>query len=194
MTGKPLPEALRSAQAIPLERDLVASCLDPRKELDRRFARASAQTPAALHPAERRGALAGITGHVAESVVEIVLEGHGWSPMWHFTGPGRHGIDLLFLDPGAERLFAVEVKATLRARRWPRLRSSELRQMGLAWLDKADNPGMVDWALSSADVYGAVVLVNFHDSAFKAALTGDFDAWLPITDRRQLDDLSWATC
>jgi hypothetical protein len=51
----------------------------------------------ALHPAERRGALGGVTGHVAESVVEIVLESLGWTPVWHFLGPGRHGVDLLLL-------------------------------------------------------------------------------------------------
>src|SRR2546423_3514 len=110
----PLLEALPSAQAIPLERDLISGCLDPEEELDRRFARACTDSLAALPPWERRGALAGVTGHIGESVVEVALDGHGWSPVWHFTGPGRHGVDLLLLGPGAERLVAVEVKATLR--------------------------------------------------------------------------------
>ena len=193
MTGKSLPEALRSAQAIPLERDLVLGCLDLKKELDRRFARACTGSLAALRPAERRGGLAGTTGHVAEAVVESLLLEHGWNPFWDLPGPGLHGVDLLFLDPSAEHLFAVEVKATLRPGQWPRFRSRELTQMGAAWLDKPDNPGMVDWAVSSDDVYGAVVLVNFHDSAFKAALTADLESWLPVTDLRQLDDLEWAT-
>ena len=65
--------------------------------------------------------------------------------------------------------------------------------MGAAWLDKPDNPGMADWAVSSEDVYGAVVLVNFHELAFKAALTADLESWLPVTDPHQLDDVGWAT-
>ena len=39
MTGKSLPEALRSAQAIPLERDLISGCLDPEEELDEKTSR-----------------------------------------------------------------------------------------------------------------------------------------------------------
>ena len=30
--------------------------------------------------------------------------------LWHFTGPGRHGVDLIVLCPTAERVIAVEVK------------------------------------------------------------------------------------
>ena len=61
------------------------------------------------------------------------------------------------------------------------------------WLDKLDNPGMVEWNVTSEDVYGAVVLVNFQESSFKSALTADFVGWLPVIDPRQLDDLDWAT-
>jgi hypothetical protein len=189
VTGKtPLPEALRSARALPLGRDLI-SALTLDDELGRRFARARAASIAALRPEESRGGLAGVTGHIGESVAAIVLGAHGWSPVWHFEGPGRHGVDLLLLGPGAERLFAVEVKATLRPRYWPRVP----RHLDMpVWLDKADNPGMKDWEITSEDVYGAVVLVNFHDWAFKVALTADFEDWLPVTDPRQLDDLEWA--
>ena len=191
MTGKaPLPEALRSACVLPLERRLISGCLASGDELDRRFDRACTGSLAALRPDERRGGLAGVTGHVGESVAEAVLVGHGWSPVWHFTGPGRHGVDLLLLGPGAEHLIAVEVKATLRPRYWPRVP----RHVDMpAWLDKLDNPGMAEWDVTSEDVYGAVVLVSFHHSAFKAALTADFEGWLPVTDPRQLDDLEWAT-
>jgi hypothetical protein len=190
VTGKAsLPEALRSARALPLERDLISG-LTLEDELGRRFARACVGSLAALRPDERRGGLAGVTGHVGESVVEIVLDAHGWSPVWHFEGPGRHGVDLLLLGPGAERLFAVEVKATLRPRYWPRVP----RRLDMpVWLDKADNPGMEDWGVLSDDVFGAVVLVNFHDRAFKAALTADFASWLGVMEPRQLDDLEWAT-
>ena len=188
MTGKSLPEALRSAQAIPLERDLISGCLDPEEELDRRFARACTDSLAALPPWERRGALAGATGHIGESVVEVALDGHGWSPVWHFTGPGRHGVDLLLLGPGAERLVAVEVKATLRPRHWPRVpRHADIS----AWLDRPDNPGMAEWGFGSEDVFGAVALVNFHELGYKVALTGDFTSWLPVLGREQLDDLDW---
>jgi hypothetical protein len=191
--GKSLPEALRSAQPIPFERDLVLGCLDPEKELDRRFARAFSGSLAALRPEERRGGLAGITGHVAEAVIESVLVEHRWNPVWDLPGSGLHGVDLLFLDPHEQHLFAVEVKATLRPGHWPRFRSEELRQMSAAWLDKPDNPGMVDWTVGSEDVYGAVALVNFHESAFKAAMTADLESWLSVRDSRQLDDLDWAT-
>jgi hypothetical protein len=190
VTGKaPLPEALRSAQPIAFERDLISGCLASGDELDNRFDRACTGSLAALRPEERRGGLAGVTGHVGESVVEVVLADHGWSPVWHFTGPGRHGVDLLLLGPDAERLIAVEVKATLRLRHWPRVpRHVEMP----VWLDKLDNPGMVEWNVTSADVYGAVVVVNFYESAFRAALTADVVGWLAVTDPRQLDDLEWA--
>lgn len=193
MIGTPLPEALRSAQPLPLERDLVLGCLDMEKELDCRFARACAGSLRALRPEERAGGLAPVTGHVAEAVVESILLEHNWNPVWDLPSAGLHGVDLLFLDPREEHLFAVEVKATLRPRHWPRFRSNELTQMGAAWLDKPDNPGMVDWAVSSEDVYGAVVLVNFHEFAFKAALTADLESWLPVMDLRQLNDVGWAT-
>jgi hypothetical protein len=26
----------------------------------------------------------------------------GWHVLWHFTGPGRHGVDLVFLTPASE--------------------------------------------------------------------------------------------
>jgi hypothetical protein len=118
---------------MPLEQEVVAACLDPAlRPGDGVFARAFAEGLAALDPTERGGALGGVTGHIAESVVEIILAEHGWIPVWHLIGPGRHGTDLLMLGPGAERLFAIEVKGTIRPRHWPRLRRAELVQMDLA--------------------------------------------------------------
>jgi hypothetical protein len=126
-----------------------------------------------------------------ESVVEVVLESLGWIPVWHFVGPGRHGVDLLLLGPGTERLFAIEVKGTLRPRRWPRLRRGELTQMDVGWLDKSDNPAMSDWGVTSEDVYGGIVCVNFHDLLFKVALTAGFTTWRPIERLEQLEALEW---
>ena len=110
-------------------------------------------------------------------MTEIALEAVGWTPVWHFAGPGRHGVDLLLLGPGEERLFAVEVKGTLRPRNWPRMRRGELTQMDLAWLDKADNPAMSEWGVTSDDAYGAIALINFAELRFKIALTRDFATW-----------------
>jgi hypothetical protein len=95
-----------------------------------------------------------VTGHVAESVVELLLAEVGYQLLWHFTGPGRHGVDLIVLCPAGERVVAVEVKGTLRPQYWPRLSRRELLQMSGAWVDKADNPGMANWELRSDDVYG----------------------------------------
>ena len=96
------------AAAFPLASEMVEG-MDLDQVADRVFARAW-QGSLALPPAERRGALAGVTGHVAESVVEVLLADLGYQLLWHFTGPGRHGVDLIVLCPTAERVIAVEVK------------------------------------------------------------------------------------
>lgn len=184
--------AVSLANALPLERSVVASCLDANARAgDATFETAFVQSLTALRPAARRGALGGVTGHVAESVTEIVLETVGWTPVWHFAGPGRHGVDLLFLGPGEERLFAVEVKGTLRPHHWPRMRRGELTQMDLAWLDKSDNPAMGEWGVTSDDVYGAIALINFAELRFKIALTCDFATWHAIEQLEQLKTLGW---
>jgi hypothetical protein len=95
------------------------------------------------------------------------------------------------LGPGEQRLFAVEVKGTLRTGWWPRLRRAELMQMEVGWLDKADNPGMADWGIASGDVYGAIVLVNFAALRFKVALSCDFSEWQPVRRIGQLVQLDW---
>ena len=149
------------------------------------------QSLTVLSPDERRGALSWTTGHVAESVAEIVLADRAWTPVWHFVGPGGHGVDLLMLGPGAERMFAIEVKGTLRPGRWPSLTRRPLTQMDVEWLDKADNPAMGEWGVTSGDVYGAIVLVNFADLLFKLALSRDFSNWQPIERLEQLERLDW---
>jgi hypothetical protein len=129
-----------------------------------------------------------VTGHVAESVVEVLLAVLGYHVRWHFTGPGRHGVDLVVLCPRGERVVVVEVKGSLRAGHWPRLSHRELAQLSAGWLDKLDNPGMANWKLRE-DVYGAVMLVNFAAMTYRAAMTRDFVHLHPVVERAQLTDL-----
>jgi hypothetical protein len=88
-------------------------------------------------------------------------------------------------------VFAIEVKGTLRPGHISRLSAGERRQMSDAWVDKRDNPTMQNATLASGDVYGALVAVNFADMQLRAALSRDFEIFLPVTDERQLDDPSW---
>jgi hypothetical protein len=180
---------LRQAAAFPIDPAVVADCLDPASATDALFARGWRSGPSALSRAECN-AIAGVTGHVAESVTEVLLDGLGWHVLWHFTGPGRHGVDLLMLTPDDD-VVAVEVKGTLVRGRIPRLSRRELAQMSAAWIDKADNPGMAELGLESADVYGAVVAVNFADLTWRAALTADFADLRPVEHLDQLSGLDW---
>jgi hypothetical protein len=180
--------ALRQAAPFPLAPGVVEDCLGP-AATDALFARGWRRGPASLTRAER-SAVAGVTGHMAESVTEILLDRLGWHVLWHFTGPGRHGVDLVFLTPG-DLVIAVEVKGTLVAGRIPRLSRGELTQMSASWMDKADNPGMTELALGSADVYGGIVIINFADLTWRTSLTTDFSALIPITNTGQLTDPGW---
>jgi hypothetical protein len=193
-TGRSAPmrsAVLRQASAFGLDAALVEACLDLACAKDRLFARGWRCGPGSLTRAERC-AVAGVTGHVAESVAEVLLDGLDWRVLWHFTGPGRHGVDLIFLTPD-EKVVAVEVKGTLTAGHVPRLSRREVTQMSAEWVDKADNPGMAELALRSADVYGAVAVINFADMTWRAALTADFAALSPVIDLGQLIRLSWLT-
>ena len=93
--------------------------------------------------------------------------------------------------PQYEAVFSIEVKGTLQPSRWPRLTRGEIAQMTEEWLDKSGNPGMADHDLAGADVYGAVVLVNFARKQWKAAVTADFRDAHPISDLAQLEDVAW---
>ena len=97
--GGVINDALRRAPAVDLQRSPVEHCLDLRQPGDVRFHVAWTRSLDALAHNERAGALAGVTGHVAESVLELLLADVGYHPVWHFTGPGRHGVDLLMLQP-----------------------------------------------------------------------------------------------
>jgi hypothetical protein len=132
------PTALRSSLAIPIEPHNVSSCLDDRDELDCRFSLAWTESLKALPKRHRSGALPGVIGHVAESVVELILDAHGYVPLAHHPSAGRHGVDLLMLHLPSDMVFAIEVKGTLREGHIPRLSRGELALMSHAWLDKRD--------------------------------------------------------
>jgi Holliday junction resolvase-like predicted endonuclease len=182
------PRALRRAQALPVEPDLVRNCMghDPRDQL---FERAWTNGISALSGRER-SAVAGITGHIAESLAVVLLAEVGWHVLWQFATTGGHGIDLLMLSPD-QRVVAIEVKGTLVAGRVPHLSRRRLTQMSRAWVDKPDNPGMHLFDLDSSDVCGAVVTVNFADLVWRCALTSDFTALRPVEGLHQLKELGW---
>jgi hypothetical protein len=52
---------------------------------------------------------------------------------------------------------------------------------------------MAELGLESADVYGAVVAVNFADLTWRMAMTDDFVSLRPVTDAAQLLTLDWLT-
>jgi hypothetical protein len=180
---------LRQAAALPVDADAVEGCLDPTATRDVLFARGWRSGPGCLSRTERC-AVAAVTGHVAESVTEMLLDEQDWRVLWHHPGPGPHGVDLVFLTPDAN-VVAVEVKGTLVAGRFPRLSHREIAQMSVAWLDKVDNPGMSQLGVTSADVYGAVVAVNFADLTWRMAITKDFASLHPVSRVEQLADLRW---
>lgn len=185
----PMPiAALREAAPFRLAPSLVENCLGLAAK-DALFTRGWLHGPANLTRAER-SAIAGVTGHIAESVTEILLDRLGWQVLWQFPGPGGHGVDLVFLTPG-DLVIAAEVKGTLVAGRIPRLSRGQLAQMSASWMNKADNPGMGELGLGSADIYGGIVIVNFANLNWRISLTTDFSALIPITDVEQLADLSW---
>lgn len=182
---------LRRSAAFGIDAAVVDGCLDPASAADSLFARAWRSGPARLTRAQRC-AVAGVTGHVAESVTEQFLDRQDWRVLWHFTGPGQHGVDLVFLTPD-DKIAAVEVKGTLVTGCIPRLSHREMDQMSGEWVDKADNPGMAELGLHSFDIYGAVTAVNFADMTWRIALTSDFSALCPVTKVEQLAHLGWRT-
>ncbi len=182
--------ALRRAAAFGLDSSVVTGCLDlAERPQDVRFAIAWARSLRALEPRDRSGALAGVTGHVAESVVELLLAHLGYHPIHDFVGPGRHGIDLLMLAPAGDHILALEVKGTLRAGHVPRLSRSSVAQMSAEWVDKVDNPGMAEWELQADDIYAAVITVNFADMLVRAVASSDLDRWRPVGSLEELADV-----
>lgn len=176
-----LATAIRTARVYDLSAGLVKSCLRDDAG-DQLFQRAWTGGLATLTRHER-AVLAPVTGHVAESVAELLLDEAGYHIVWHWAGPGGHGIDLLVLNGDGDFLVAVEVKGTFRSARWPRPSRGRLAQFSTAWMDSSQNTGMAQWQLSSADLYGMLLLINFADRRYRVLLTDDFDNWRPGNER-----------
>lgn len=75
-------------------------------------------------------------------------------------------MDVLALKP-AGQVLAIEVKGTVRAGSLQRLGRARERQMSHAWLSTSANPGMAEWGLAGADVYGAVAHVDFGSGSWR---------------------------
>ena len=185
--------ALRRATSLVIDDVVIRDCVDPNRwHADTSFLRAWQDGLRALPVTERVGRLSGATGHIGESVAEVLLDALGYDMLWHFTAAmsGGHGVDLLVASP-AGQVVAVEVKSTLRPQRWPRPTAGELQQLSPEWLDKDDNPGMAELGLTGGDVYGAVVVVNLAERKWRCAVTADFTTAHPVLDAASLGDLSW---
>lgn len=126
-----------------------------------------------------------MTGEVAESVAEIVLDELGYNLFWQITVPGIHGVDLLFLAPD-DSVLALEVKGSLRPGTIPRLTPSRLRQMSREWLNAPANPAMVEWSLRAEDLYAGVMLVDLASPLYRLALSSDFEHYSAVTDPANL--------
>lgn len=193
--GDRIAIALRSAPALELPRELVESCIDSGHEsaqlAESQFRAAFERSLSEIPRAARAGGLNGVTGHIAESVAEVMLAEIGWSPVEHFTGPfsGGHGIDLAMLAPDQEHLFVVEVKGTLQPNRWPRLTRGEIDQMSPDWLSQPDNPGMQSLGVDGDDVGALVLLVQFAKRQWKGVMTPDFEDIQVLSSLEQLEEV-----
>jgi hypothetical protein len=185
-----LRSALRAARAFPVEKSLIRDCVDVRQSADALFARAWAEGLSTVDRSQRGGHLARVTGEVAESVAQILLDDRGYSLVWQITTVGVHGVDLLFFAPD-ESVLALEVKGTLRPGATPRLTPSRLRQMSREWLNDPTNPAMADWSFAAEDLYTGVMIVDLALAQFRIALSGDFELYRPIVELDQLESLSW---
>lgn len=69
----------------------------------------------------------------------------------------------------------------------PRHGRGRLRQMSLEWLSGPANPAMVEWGLEGADVYGAILVIDFADRSWRVALTRDYEMFRPVVELRELN-------
>lgn len=186
----PLRVALRTATAFPIEESAIRRCVDTHDAADKLFERARAGGLSSVERPRRAGHLPRVTGEIAESVAEILLDESDYNLFWQITAPGVQGVDLLFLAPD-EAVLALEVKGTLRPGAVPRLTPSLRRQMSREWLDDPSNPAMADWSLEADDLYAGVMVVDLALAQFRLALSSDFELYTPISNLEQLTSLRW---
>jgi hypothetical protein len=115
----------------------------------------------------------------------LILEELGLNVFAQISTPGLRGVDLFALAPD-DAVLAIEVKGTLRAGTIPPFARGRERQMSVAWLNDRANAAMMDWELEAADTYGALVVVDFPGSSWRAALAFDFEWFVPVRDRALL--------
>jgi hypothetical protein len=186
----PLRVALRNATSFAVAEGAIRSCIDNTRSVDQLFERARTDGLSSLERRQRAGHLSRVTGEIAESVAEILLDERGYNLFWQITTPGVHGVDLLFLAPD-QAVLALEVKGTLRPGAVPRLTPSLRRQMSREWLNNPDNPAMADWSLEADDLYAGVMVIDLALARFRVALSGDFDLYAPVSSLEQLTSLRW---
>lgn len=185
MDTLPLRAALRLATPIGFPRAWREELLLP-GAADDLFRRAAADGLDALAPSERRGHLPVVIGAVAEAVAARALDEAGCRLFSQLIETGARGADLLFLTP-AERVLVIEVKGTLRPGSLPRMPRSKRKQMSAPWLDSGNAP-MLEWQLTAADVYGAVMVVDLVDAALRLAVTADYEGFAPASRLDHLDE------
>jgi hypothetical protein len=185
----PLRAALRNATAFLITTSLIDGCIDLEADADALFARARRHGLASIDSSQRHQ-LSRVTGEVAESVAELLLDGLGYTIFWQVTTPGVRGVDLLLLAPD-ERVLALEVKGTLRPGTIPGMTPSRLRQMSRTWLSDPANPGMAEWSLNADDLYAGVMVVDLVRSEYRLALSGDFERYAPVIRLGELSSLDW---
>jgi hypothetical protein len=177
----PLRTAIRAATPFPIDENKIRGCVDTSRTVDELFERARTQGLATIERSQRSGRLALITGEVAESVAEIILDEHGYRVFWQLPISGTHGVDLLLLAPD-DAVLALEVKGTLRPGAIPRLTPSLRRQMSREWLNDLKNPAMADWSLEAEDLYAGVIVVDLALARFRLVVSDDFERYAPVSD------------
>lgn len=63
--------------------------------------------------------------------------------------------------------------------------------MSSGWIDKPDNPQVVDAQLTSQYTCGALAAVNFAALTLRVVLARDFASFAPVTDAAKHIDPSW---
>lgn len=187
-TALPLLAALHAATSFPIEESTIQSCVDTSLPADELFSRARINGLTSIERSHRSGHLARVTGEIAESVAEIILEECDYSLFWQITAPGMHGVDVLFIAPD-NAVLALEVKGTLRPGAIPRLAFSLRRQMSRDWLNDPRNPAMAEWSLEADELYAGVMIFDLALSRFRVAVSGDFEHYMPIAEREHLRSL-----